>query len=306
MNKVIVPTLAVNLPGEVNMKKTVAVVVVGMVSWSWSFAADPVGKVISVKGEAYIAHLLKAKIPAVVGEDIFSKDKIKTGPDGEVVIDMLGESKLTVGADSYMTLPKKTNGSEAGTELALYGGKVNFEVKPLGDAQTFTVRSPSAVAGVRGTIGEMSFDMESGVTGAQSLPHTDGTDAKSIVYTAPPEQKDAMTNAILESKSEGSDGGQAQGHKDLLVVNEGQASFHMADGDAVLVDIAPGENLRDAGNKVAQDIKDGKAVDQAKSRFANMDAARVAYLEDLERRLENIEASRVDLRLPTPGQPPQN
>jgi hypothetical protein len=287
------------------MKKTLSIIAIAVVSCGWSFAADPVGKIVSVKGEAYVAHVLKAKVPAVVGESIFDKDKIKTGADGEVVIDMLGESKLTVSPNSYMKIPTKTSGAEGGTELALFGGKVGFEVKPLGEAQSFTVRSPSAVAGVRGTKGEMSYDLDSGVTGAQSMPHTDGTNAKSIVYTAPPEDKDKLNESIHESKMAEKNGQTNGAPEGIMVVNEGQAGFYMANGDSMLVEMEAGSDLNSMGQKVAKDIKDGNAVQQAQGRFANMSADRIAYLEDLENRVNKIDANRVDTRLPGPGAEPQ-
>lgn len=288
------------------MKKSCAVIAIGLAVCTGSFAADPVGKVLSVKGEAHMAHVLKPKIPVTAGAEVFALDKFSTGADGEVVIDMNGESKLTVRPNtSLLKIEKKSTGKEGGTELAVYGGSVGFEVKPLGEAQTFTVRSPSAVAGVRGTVGELSFDMNSGVTGAQSQPHTDGSKEKSIVYTAEPEQKAMLNSAIMDSKKAEQQGGGLKQPDNLLVVNEGQASFHMAGGDALLVKMTPGADLKEMGNKVAQDIKDGKAVTQANSRFARMDAGRIAYLEDLERRLENIDPSRLDLRLPSPGETPK-
>ena len=70
-------------------------------NYSLIFAAKvPIGKIEFVKGEALIAHLLKKKKPAVVGEEVFEKDKIKTGADGEVVI-TLADSKLTIGPNAY-------------------------------------------------------------------------------------------------------------------------------------------------------------------------------------------------------------
>lgn len=265
------------------MTKSLCLVVLVALSSSSLMAKEAVGKISAVTGEAYIAHLLKKKKPAVVGEPVFEKDKIKTGKDGKVVVTMLDETKLTVSPGSYMKIPKKVGGGQAKTELALFGGKVGFEVKPLGDQQTFTVRTPSAVAGVRGTHGEMSFDMNSGMTGAQSLPHTDGTNAKSVVCTLPIEQAGQIDN-FTKGPAAGGPGG-------AMVVNEGQASFHMADGEAMLVDMKPGEDLSGKTEQVAAAIKEGKAVQQSKSRFAGMDADRVAQLELLEARLESIQTT---------------
>jgi hypothetical protein len=264
---------------------------------SFVTAADPVGEIVGVKGESFIAHLLKPKKAAKVGEKVFAKDKIKTGADGEVVIDMYGESKLAVASSSYLKIPKKSSG-KGSTELNLLGGKVGFEVKPLGGSQTFTVRSPSAVAGVRGTHGEMSFDMNSGVTGAQSREHTDGTDAESIVYTVPPGEEDMMNDAIAASREAEANGGNYDVGEEVLVVNEGQASFFMPDGEGLLIDIEPGRELSAVTRQMASDVRSGRAVKQAQGRFANMESDKIAYLEDLEQRLNNLVESQADARLP--------
>lgn len=264
------------------MKKALLLVAVVCMAIGSLVAKDPVGKIFSVKGKAYIAHLLQKKKVAEVGEPVFEKDKIKTGSDAEVVVLMNDETKLTVSPGSYLKIPSAKTGSAKNTQLALFGGKVGFEVKPLGEQQTFTVRTPSAVAGVRGTHGEMSFDMDSGMTGAQSLPHTDGTQAKSVVCTLPIEQA-GQIDQFTKGPAAGGEGG-------AMVVNEGQASFHMADGEAMLVDMKPGEDLAGKTQQVASDIQQGRAVKQSKARFAGMDADRIAQLELLEARLQNINA----------------
>ena len=260
-------------------KATLTIALVLLTAGSLFAAKEPVGKIFSVKGEATIAHLLKKRMTAVVDEPVFEKDKIKTESDGEVVIMMNDETKLTVSPDSYLKIDTKSKGSKGSSELALFGGKVGFEVKPLGEEQTFTVRTPSAVAGVRGTHGQMSYDIDTGVTGAQSLPHTDGSDRKSVVCTVPVEDAGKI-NSFTK--------GPAGGDDTAKVVNEGEASFHTADGDAKLVTIGPGEELTAKGGQVLVTMIQDKATEKSRSRFAAMDADRIAQLEELEKRLNSI------------------
>jgi hypothetical protein len=264
---------------SVSMTKATLMIALVLLTAGSLFAKEPVGKIFSVKGEATIAHLLKKRMTAVVNEPVFEKDKIKTESDGEVVIMMSDQTKITVSAGSYLKINTKSKGKKGSSELALFGGKVGFEVKPLGDEQTFTVRTPSAVAGVRGTHGQMSYDMNTGVTGARSLPHTDGTKAKSVVVATQIEnagQIDAMTKG-----SGGSD-------DSSKVVNEGEASFHTADGEAALVTIGPGEELTTKGGEVVVAMIQDKATEKSRARFEAMDADRVAQLELLEARLNSM------------------
>lgn len=129
------------------MKRFVIFFVVLMVSLGWLQAAEPVGKILSVSGQATHAHGLKP-VPAEVGADVFEKDRIKTEVGAEVVIDMNGASKITIGPGSYFKIAAK---DEKQTDLKLFAGNLNCKVNKLGQDESFTVKTPSAVAGVRGT-----------------------------------------------------------------------------------------------------------------------------------------------------------
>jgi len=254
---------------------------------SSAYGAEPVGKIISVKGTAFVAKLLKPKKAAVIGMEIHEKDKVKTEADGAVQIEMLNGTKLSVsGANGYLKIPKNSKGKKGETKLALYGGKVGFEVKKLGQEQSFSIRTPSAVAGVRGTEGGVSFDLGSGITGSQAVPHTDGRTDTSEVWTAPagPGVEAQLNNAIRNDKA----GGESGHDHEFTKVTEGQGSFHMPNGDVFLIDMEPGQDLLSAGDQVAKDAKDAASGAKSNARFRNMDENMIAYLEDLEARLNNI------------------
>lgn len=266
--------------------------------------AAPVGKVISVKGEAFVAKLLKAKKQAVVGMEIHEKDRIKTGADGEVVIDMFGESNLTLSKGAFLKIPKKSKGKNGETKLALYGGKVGFEVQKLGKEQSFSIRTPSAVAGVRGTDGAVSFDLASGITGSQATPHADGRPGTSEVWTAQPGPgSESRLNEAIRNDRAGADGPNQHG---FTKVNEGQGSFHMPDGVVFVVDMEPGQDLMAKGDQVAKDAKAAAAGAKSNARFRDMDEDMIAYLEDLEQRLQNINPAEGNNNLPGAPAVPQD
>jgi hypothetical protein len=267
-----------------------------LISTGVTFGASPVGKVVSVKGEAFVAKLLKPKKKATVGMEIHEKDKIKTGTEGEIVIDMFGETNITLSKGAYLKIPKKSKGKDGKTKLNLLGGSLKAEVKNLGAEQSFSIRTPSAVAGVRGTIVGVSYGVDSGITGSQSIPHSDPGQEPSEVWTAPagPGVEDQLNQAIMNDKS----GSEGQSDHGFTTVTEGQGSFHMPNGEVFVVDMEPGQDLASTGSQVAKDAKEASAGAKSNARFRNMDEDMIAYLEDLEARLNNINPAEANATLP--------
>ncbi len=218
-------------------------------------ADAPVGKVVSTKGDATIAHGLDPKKPAAAGDPVFEKDRIKTGTDGEVVVDMNGASKITVGPDSYF---KITGTQDKKTELNLFSGQVKCKVNKLEDGSAFTVKTPSAVAGVRGTEFETQLDSQMNTLVAVE----EGT-----VWNADPEQPD-----------------------NVMVVNQGQCGLLLATGDAIKGSIEPGSSVLQLAQKMMGEMQD-KAVQSALgSMDAKMDEMRAQKLQELEDRIQLIES----------------
>lgn len=268
-------------------------------------SAKLIGKIESVRGEAFIAHLLKKKKVAVVGEKVFEKDKVKTGADGEVVI-ALADSKLTIGPDAYTKISSETQNASS-TKLALYGGKVGFKVNKLNAEKSFTVRTPSAVAGVRGTEGEMSFDSDSGVTGTTSIPHSAEGDDPSIVYTSTPEHEDAMKDAIRASRENEANGqGEPDPNENVTILPEGTGSVHLPDGEVLVMENENGLAADDLGNKGARDSK----KDKARSAFGLRTAVAAEnwdlYLDNLIDRLDQVEDAVGNKNLPGAPATPSN
>jgi len=271
------------------------------ISFSCLYSEGAIGKIESVKGEAFIAHLLKKKQPVEVGAEVFEKDKIQTGGDGEVVV-ALAESKLTIGPNAYTKISNEKEEASS-TQLALYGGKVGFKVNKLSSEQSFTVRTPSAVAGVRGTEGEVNFDGE-GVTGTSSLPHQDPNASPSIVYTATPENEKYMKDSIRESRENEANGRSDQhpeGNDRVNVLPEHHVSVHFPDGESIKLENTEGLELGELSNQVKNN-RDRARAESAFSNKAAMDAAQ--WAEIFEDRLESIEKARGNEELPGPPSTP--
>ncbi|HEX7272441.1 MAG TPA: FecR domain-containing protein [Casimicrobiaceae bacterium] len=118
-------------------------------------SAAEIGQVKTSKGQVTIERDGRSQ-PGTVGLRLQTADIIKTGADGSVGITMDDESLLSVGPNSVLSLDRfvfdsKTNAGRfdaalnRGT-LAVISGKI---AKQTPDAMT--VRTPTAVLGVRGT-----------------------------------------------------------------------------------------------------------------------------------------------------------
>ena len=117
--------------------------------------ADDIGRVKLAKGQVSIERA-SGTLPATVGTALQAADVVVTGPDGSVGITMSDDSLLSAGAnsrlsfDQYVHDPSTNQGRfrvslNRGT-LAVISGRI---AKQSPDAMT--VRTPSAILGVRGT-----------------------------------------------------------------------------------------------------------------------------------------------------------
>jgi hypothetical protein len=117
-------------------------------------AAD-IGQIKIAKGQVAIERLGKT-IPATVGARLQTSDIIKTGADGSVGITMDDDSLLSAGPNSALSLDQyafdaTTSQGRLDTSLnkgtlAVISGRI---AKQSPDAMT--VRTPTAILGVRGT-----------------------------------------------------------------------------------------------------------------------------------------------------------
>lgn len=241
-------------------------------------AQAPVGKIASVKGEAFIAHPLKAKEAVKVGGDVLAQDKISTGADGEVVVDMNGEAQITIGPGSYFKIQDKT---AKNTSLEMFSGKVQCKVDKLGQDSSFTVKTPSAVAGVRGTQFETVMDNKMNTMVAVS---------EGKVWNADPQNV-----------------GQP------IIVEAGKVCLMMATGQSVVGERDAKANL----GQMIQMMKDSASQGMLQQVMAKQegadDANRQQLLQVLEQRIsvveariQTIQAEQAKRDLPAPPTTPNN
>lgn len=111
-----------------------------------------------VKGDVNVLSHKKngQKIKAKVGQKVYPKDVILTGKDSRSKIVMIDENVINISPDSKVEIEKYEYSPKENKKNVLLGvlyGKVRSKVnqKYDGDKNKFQVKTPSAVAGVRGT-----------------------------------------------------------------------------------------------------------------------------------------------------------
>ncbi|MBF0246317.1 MAG: FecR domain-containing protein [Planctomycetes bacterium] len=213
----------------------------------------PVGKVSAVSGESSISHNLKNKAIAV-GDSVYEKDKIKTGDDGEVIVELSKAQKITIGPKSYFKINTKTTEK---TDIGLYSGGLRAQVAKLKKEDTFEVRTPSAVAGVRGT--ELGAQIND-----QYDTYVDCTEGEVAVRSTDSDEQETRS------------------------VSAGEASLTTTDGTIIVIETR-GVNAAEKA-KYAADKEKSSAADGAMNELASQgDLERAERLQELEERIGVIE-----------------
>ncbi len=134
-------------------------------------AADVYGVLQVVKGNVQIKSVKDGKLAkAKVGSKIFPKDTIVTGKDSRAKIVMVDKNVLNVSPNSKLEIENYEYAPEQGKKDVLLNvlyGKVRSKVEQKYDGKgaKFLVKTPTAVAGVRGTDFIASFNQETKSSG---------------------------------------------------------------------------------------------------------------------------------------------
>lgn len=121
-----------------------------------AFANESVhGVMMVVKGDIKVTSAKdKTTDSAKVGKKVFPGDTITAGPDSRAKIVMSDKNILNISPDSKLIIEKYTNnGQDKNVEIKVEYGKIraSVEQKYDGEKSKFNIKTPSAVAGVRGT-----------------------------------------------------------------------------------------------------------------------------------------------------------
>lgn len=133
------------------------------------FAEELYGIFMIVKGTVEVESAKTGKSVAKVGAKVYPGDKVSTQKDARAKIVMSDRNVMNLSPESVLTILKYENDPKSNVknvELELSQGKVrnNVEQKYDGDKSKFIIKTPTAVAGVRGTQFLTSFDIRTRMT----------------------------------------------------------------------------------------------------------------------------------------------
>lgn len=205
-----------------------------------------------VKGDVRVISASDGKeIKAKIGQKVYPKDTIIAGVDSRAKIVMVDNNEINISPDSKVVIQSYEYNPEADTKkvnLNVLYGKIRAKVNQKYEGENrFQVKTPSAVAGVRGTDFMTSYSNDTKVTqivtfegsvvfgvpgpnGQINNPVTVAVGQTSASQgSSPPAPPSAMPKNELssidsESKSEGPANGPNEGGDNRQPASEGQKS----------------------------------------------------------------------------------
>jgi hypothetical protein len=139
-----------------------------------AFAVDPTFGLFAVaKGDVSIIDAKSVSRKANVGSKVIAGESIQTGPDSRAKVVMADRNVIVISPDTQMVIAKYEHDGKGKKEVALdlMKGKIrnNVEQKYDEEKNTFKVRTPTAVVGVRGTQFITGYDTNTKVTDVVTL-----------------------------------------------------------------------------------------------------------------------------------------
>jgi hypothetical protein len=135
--------------------------------------SESLGEISSVKGRVSIQSGSSSAKPASVKTPVSEGDLIVTQSDSEAVISLTTGSVIKVGPEARMKINKNTVKSEgvSSFSISVSAGSISAKVAKLkGSSDSFSVYTPSAVAGIRGT----DFSVATAADGTSKVQVSEG------------------------------------------------------------------------------------------------------------------------------------
>ncbi|WP_321927558.1 FecR domain-containing protein [Paraburkholderia guartelaensis] len=138
-------------------------------------------KVIAANGPVQHAFRSGQLLPLTVGSTLVEGDRVQTGHNGFATLELADGSHIALPPDTSLDLATLRQTALTGATdriVDLHRGEVSSEVTHATKKDDrFQIRSPSVVAGVRGTQFRVSYDGDKGATAVEVLDGAVGVDA---------------------------------------------------------------------------------------------------------------------------------
>jgi hypothetical protein len=207
-------------------------------------------RVIATSGPAEQAFGANPYTPLAAGATLGEGDRIRTGHNGFVTLELPDGSHVTVSQDGMLDIGKlrRTALTGAGDRvLDLQHGEVESQVTHASRRDDrFQIRSPSVVAGVRGTRFKVAYDGDARTTAVEVLDGAVGVDPALADghAAAPPPGVPLQASAQLVKARFGNvtrAGGEIGGPVALLAAPSLTEPAKVQDGKTVAFDLVPAE-----------------------------------------------------------------
>ena len=147
-------------------------------------------RVIATSGPAERAFGKSPYVPLATGATLGEGDRIRTGPNGFLTLMLSDGSHLTMTEDGVLDIGKLRHITLTGAgdrQLVLRRGRVESEVTHAKKQEDrFEIRSPSVVAGVRGTHFRVTYDGDTQATAVEVLDGAVGVDPAAAARASAP------------------------------------------------------------------------------------------------------------------------
>jgi hypothetical protein len=141
-------------------------------------------RVIATSGPAEHAFGKNPYVPLAEGTTLGEGDRVRTGDNGFVTLELPDGSHVTVGQNGLLdigTLRRTTLTGAGDRMLELHSGEVESQVTHATKKDDrFQIRSPSVVAGVRGTRFKVAYDGDARTTAVEVLDGAVGVDPAAL------------------------------------------------------------------------------------------------------------------------------
>jgi len=248
----------------------IVLVFVGTVVLQSVVILQRVAAVRDVSGDVAVKSRAHDTYEAVAGKArVYAGDTVKTGTDGRVKLEWLDGTRIVIGPNTLMTVLKCHINTSSHAEMSIFkldAGSIWIRViKVLSQKSKFEVKTPTATAGVRGTVfsvhvapdGETKVSVYEGQVAVDGKAGSDKIGANSVATLAEKTTRvdsfDKQTQLSWKQHEEVAE--------PLLYIEQPDGGFEAKVGETVTI---AGQSEKDAVVTV-----DGKAVElKIKQRFS--------------------------------------
>jgi hypothetical protein len=217
-------------------------------------------KVIATNGPASHAFRNQPSLPLTVGMSLVEGDRVQTGKDGFATLELADGTHLIIPPETSLELGTLRQTVLTGTTdrvVNLHQGEVDSEVTHATKKDDrFQIRSPSVVAGVRGTSFRVNYDGGNGSTAVEVIEGAVGVDAAKAGNAAPAAGAPLSASTQLVPAHHGSlttAGGAVGGPVALLDAPDLANPSKVQDDANVAFDLQPVEGARGYRLQIGRD-----------------------------------------------------